>query len=68
MDTPLITWISLVSALVVIFIIRFVYIARMSGSRRHRLFEIGSEREEIFIPGDKQSDDEDNDYDGYDDI
>ncbi len=61
MNTPLITWAIIVGILAVAFIIRgIVYLA--SSHKRHGRFhfiEIGSEREEFFVPGDSKNFDDD---------
>jgi len=58
MNTPLITWAAVVA------LISLVAVLRIGLSLKHRchIFEIGSEREEIFIPGDPLPENDD-DYD-----
>ncbi|WP_303031727.1 hypothetical protein [uncultured Duncaniella sp.] len=52
MNTPLFTWCAIVIVMAVMMIIRFATSAHAKGATHHKFFEIGSEREEIFIPGD----------------
>ncbi len=50
MTTPLFIWASIVALLVVIFMVKLIASVK-HGSNSH-LVEIGSEREEFFVPGD----------------
>ncbi len=55
MDTPLITWICIVAAVLILFIVRLAQVRMASHHHhalRHQFIEIGSEREEFFVPGD----------------
>lgn len=67
MTTPMITWISVVACIAALVIIRTVLSAFHSHHRRHahrplhHLIEIGSEREEFFVPGDPDVNDADYD-------
>ncbi|MBO4942234.1 MAG: hypothetical protein J6C95_02250 [Muribaculaceae bacterium] len=58
MNTPLITWAAVVA------LISLIAVLRIGISLKHRchIFEIGNEREEIFIPGDPLPENDD-DYD-----
>lgn len=55
METPVITWLCIVAAVLILFIVRLAQV-RMAHHQhralRHRFIEIGSEREEFFVPGD----------------
>jgi hypothetical protein len=66
MYTPLLTWGAMVSLFVIILLIRFcrnIY----KYLKGHNLFEIGSEREEFYLPGDRLKYD-DYDYNDFDDL
>ena len=66
MYTPLQTWGAIVSLFVIILLIRFcrnIY----KYLKGHNLFEIGSEREEFYLPGDRLKYD-DYDYNDFDDL
>ncbi len=52
MNTPLVTWLLIVSLIILLMLVNFVKSAHKNTVRRHRFIEIGSEREELFIPGD----------------
>lgn len=52
MNTPLFTWCAIVIVMAVMMIVRFVSASHAGHGSHHKLFEIGSEREEIFVPGD----------------
>ncbi len=54
MNTPIITWVLIVSILCIAVISRLFALIRFSNKRKRgiRVLEIGSEREEFFIPGD----------------
>lgn len=49
--TPLITWCVIVAAMVILVIVKSS-IKFYNLKARHHLIEIGSEREELFVPGD----------------
>ncbi len=52
MDTPILTWTVTVSLLLAFMVIKtFGNMSSRNGGRR-RLFEIGSERDEFYVPGD----------------
>ncbi len=64
-------WILTVATVATIFVWRLILaINRHSkGSWHHPLFEIGSERAEVWIPGDRNiTDNDDYDYDDFDDL
>lgn len=71
MTTPMITWISVAAFIAALVIIRTVLSAFHSLQHRHahsrashlhhHLIEIGSEREEFFVPGDPDVNDADYD-------
>lgn len=52
MNYPLLTWCCVVGIIVLLIIVRFVHATGMGRRGHHPLFEIGSEREEFFVPGD----------------
>ena len=58
METPLIIWSVIVGFFLIVVIAHFIH--AMFFSKRHYI-QVGSEREEFFIPGDPLRDDE-NDY------
>ena len=68
MDTPLITWACVVGLFLIILSVRIIHTI-INGSHLHRrhIFELGSEREEVFVPGDTLKIDE-NDRDDIDDL
>lgn len=63
MNIPLITWSAIVGILLLAVIVRTIilFINSRKGKRHFRLIEIGSEREEFFVPGDPKNSDEDYD-------
>lgn len=63
MNYPLITWSLIVGMVTVIVMVRFVLASGIGRRNRHPLVEIGSEREEFFVPGDPVNSD---DYDDED--
>ncbi|MEE0978745.1 MAG: hypothetical protein UH625_04985 [Muribaculaceae bacterium] len=52
METPLITWTCVVALFVMIIVINIIRNIRFHRKGNHRIFEIGSERDEFFVPGD----------------
>lgn len=52
MNYPLITWSLIVGMVTVIVMARFVLASGTWRRNRHPMVEIGSEREEFFVPGD----------------
>lgn len=50
LTVPLLTWSIIVVIIAVMAVATFVHKIRLP---RRRIFEIGSEREELFIPGDR---------------
>lgn len=63
MNCPLITWSLIVGMVTVIVMVRFVLASGIGRRNRHPMVEIGSEREEFFVPGDPVNSD---DYDDED--
>lgn len=63
LTVPLLTWSSIVIIIAVMALISLVHSFRLSG---HHIVEIGSEREELFVPGDIVHPDP-KDYDDFDD-
>ena len=63
MNYPLITWSLIVGMVTVIVMVRFVLASGIGRRNRHPMVEIGSEREEFFVPGDPVNSD---DYDDED--
>lgn len=64
MDLSLFTWYCIVALLALIFIVRLVPVSRSGWKMMHRFFEIGDDREEFFVPGDRTiEEDEDEDVD-----
>ena len=61
MDMPLLTWLLIVGILILAVITRTIIFLHTSRRERFhfRPFEIGSEREEFFVPGDPRGSDED---------
>ncbi|MDE5649909.1 MAG: hypothetical protein K2I35_02675 [Duncaniella sp.] len=63
MNVPLITWCCIAVAMIILVVLRILFATRHSeinhhsatvtNQRHHKLFEVGSEREEFFIPGDR---------------
>ncbi len=52
METPLIIWCCTVALILLLLITRLVPHHGKNHKRRTRVFEIGTEREEFFVPGD----------------
>ncbi|MDO4318995.1 MAG: hypothetical protein Q4C34_00325 [Bacteroidales bacterium] len=69
MNTPLITWSCIAALFIAIMLYNLIRAARHAtrGSRHHRLIELGTEREELFLPGDPSYNVNDNVYDLNDD-
>lgn len=77
MNVPLITWCCIAVAMIILVVLRICITAHHNAIERHgtnalaarqrrpRLFSIGSEREGLFIPGDRMINDID--YYGDDD-
>ena len=64
MNLPLFTWHCIVALLALILIVRLVSVSRNGWMMKHRFFEIGDDREEFFVPGDRTiEEDEDEDVD-----
>lgn len=60
MNTPLITWLCIAGTFAAIVLVRLI---RIIVKDRCHIIEIGTEREEFFIPGDPDPNDEYYDYD-----
>ncbi len=52
METPLIVWCCTVGLILFLLIVRLMPHHISNRKRRIRIFEIGTEREEFFVPGD----------------
>lgn len=77
MNVPLITWCCIAIAMILLVVLRICITARHNSVKQHnlqalptrnrrlKLFSVGSEREELFIPGDRMNNDID--YYGDDD-
>lgn len=52
MDTPILTWTVTVSLLLAFTVIKTFGNMSSRNGRRRRLLEIGSERDEFYVPGD----------------
>ena len=64
MNVPLLTWSCVVGLFIAMIVFRIIYAYGYCSCRKHHVIEIGSEREEMFIPGDKtECQDEYDDYD-----
>lgn len=64
MNVPFLTWICVVAFFIVMLVFRVIYDYGYCAHKKHRVFEIGSEREEMFVPGDRaRYQDEYDDYD-----
>lgn len=66
MNVPLLTWICMAAVVIVLLAAQAMHRNHQSRHRRTRVFGMGSEREEFFIPGDPLRRAE-NDYDCDDD-
>ncbi|WP_289733191.1 hypothetical protein [Paramuribaculum intestinale] len=66
MYRPLITWAALAALLIILFIVRTAIACHRHRCHRHRkhlhIVEIGSERDEFFVPGDRPTYDNSRDY------
>lgn len=70
MTTPMITWICIATAVVLYFMVKLFVAVHHSRHlhaharvRKHRFFEMGTEREELFVAGDPLHEDDDCDED-----
>mgnify|MGYP001029944643 FL=1 len=52
METPLIVWCCTVGLILILLILRLMRHHISNRKHRIRIFEIGTEREEFFVPGD----------------
>ncbi|MBD5317999.1 MAG: hypothetical protein K2G00_07265 [Duncaniella sp.] len=57
LNVPLVTWCVIAIAMVTLVIVRACQKTYNAFHRHSHLFEIGSEREEFFIPGDRPMND-----------
>jgi len=56
METPLITWSCIAALFIAILVFNLLRAARHAAhTRRHPMVELGTEREEFFVPGDPTS-------------
>ncbi len=69
MNVPLITWSCIVAVFLLALALRIYSVVRHSvhSSDRRKIFSIGREWEEIYVPGDRRIKD-DYDYDEFDDL
>ena len=69
MYRPLITWAALAALLIILFIARTAIACHRRRCRQHRkhmhIVEIGSERDEFFVPGDRPTHDKSRDYEDF---
>ncbi|WP_289684527.1 hypothetical protein [Paramuribaculum intestinale] len=69
MYRPLITWAALAALLIILFIARTAIACHRRRCRQHRkhmhIVEIGSERDEFFVPGDRPTYDKSRDYEDF---
>lgn len=69
MNTPLITWGCIVALVIIIMVINAIREVSKSAKRRQKFLCLGSEREEFYIPGDRDLSKKDNfDIEDYDDF
>lgn len=70
MNIPSIIWTSVVALIILFVIARFIRACLFCSKGHHRFIEFGSEREELFIPGDslRLQNPENDDYEDFDDI
>lgn len=64
MNVPLLTWSCVVALFIVIAVFRMIYAYGYCSHKKHHVFEIGTEREEMFVPGDRMK--YQDEYDDYD--
>lgn len=67
LNLPLITWCVIAFAMTALVIVKVCYGFYNRNHARHHLIELGSEREEFFVPGDRMYDREDKYDDSLDD-
>lgn len=67
MNVPLTTWCCIASLFAVIFLVKLYSMLHSHLVAGHRLIEMGSEWEELYIPGDRLIKGE-YDYDEFDDM
>ena len=65
MNYPLLTWSCIAGLTALIIIVRIIRAAGICMKGRHPFIEIGSERDEFFVPGDPRETDEYDDEDDY---
>lgn len=67
MISPVIVWIAIIGLFMAFIVIRFTvglaHHFHKHHPKRMRLFSIGSEREEFYVPGDRLHDEHDQPYD-----
>ena len=64
MNVPLLTWSCVVALVIVMPLFRMIYNYGYCSHKKHRVIEIGTEREEMFAPGDRMR--YQDEYDDYD--
>lgn len=67
MATSLVTWSCMAALFLIILFVRYFRLI-IHSANKHHLFHLGSEREEIFVPGDRLITDDNKDYDDSDDF
>lgn len=73
MNTPLITWSCIAGLFLLIVIVHVCHaiIVSVKSKGKERIISLGSEREELFIPGDpltRNLEQHESDYEDYDDL
>lgn len=58
MNIPLLTWSTIVGLVTVGIIVHLFRVARSYTKGKHKFFEMGTEREEFYIPGDPLRDED----------
>lgn len=68
MNLPVLTWSCIAAIVIILLVVQAMRHSGIASAKRHfRMFGIGSEREEIFVPGDLLRP-SDKDYDCDDDF
>lgn len=52
MDTPIITWACIVAIFIFILLTKFIYAVYINMHAKQRFIELGTEQEEVYVPGD----------------
>lgn len=52
MDTPIITWACIVALFVFILLTKFIHAIYINMHTKSRFVELGTEQEEVYVPGD----------------